>query len=221
MRAQKLQDEKQTATEPTSKKRKASPDEEDEGTIHKRNKPTNGIPEGFFDAGREDRSPVIPHGGEMQIPSRPATPSKPTETPIPSKPEPQVDEDEWAAFENDIATAEAQSKADNDAVISAPAVSAAELAKKSAEEEYATKKDRQEAELQGEKEDAARKMEEELETMEGFEARVKKMREKREALRRKEGTKLETVAPVTVEIPEEEDDDDEDYDDGWDNFRMK
>lgn len=221
MRAQKQQEERPTI-EPASKKRKASPDQEDEGTIHKRSKPGNGIPEGFFDTGHEDRSPVIPHGVEMQIPSRPATPSKPTEPPLPSKPEPQVDEDEWAAFENDIATAEAQSKADNDAVISAPAVSAADLAKKSAEEEYATKKDRQEAEIQGEKEDAARKMEDELETMEGFEARVKRLREKREALRRNEGTKVEAVVPVTVEIPEEEDDDeDEDYDDGWDNFRMK
>lgn len=221
MRAQKLQEQPQSTSEPPSKKRKAS-DDEDEGTIHKRSKPANGIPEGFFDPGQEEKSPVIPHGFEMQIPSRPATPSKPIETSIPSVSETQVNEDEWAAFENDIATAEAQAKAENDAVISAPAVSAADLAKKSAEDGYATKKERQEAELEGEKEDAARKMEEELDTMEDFEARVRRLREKREALRKKEGSKTEAVvpAPVEVEIPEEDDDDD-DYDDDWDNFRMK
>jgi len=65
------------------------------------------------------------------------------------RPEGQVDEDEWAAFESDIATAEAQVQAANDAVISAPAMSAAELTKKSAEEDYAQKKERQEAELEG------------------------------------------------------------------------
>ncbi|KUJ12660.1 uncharacterized protein LY89DRAFT_653165 [Mollisia scopiformis] len=219
MRLQKLQEEPQATSQPPSKKRKAS-DDEDEGTLHKRSKPTNGIPEGFFDLGQGERSPVIPHGAEMQIPSRPATPSKPVELPIPPKSEPQIDEDEWAAFENEIATAEAQMQADNDAVISAPAVSAADLAKKSAEEEYATKKERQEAEVQGEKEDAARKMEDELEAMEGFEARVKRLREKREALRKKEVVNPTVVTAVPVEIPDEEDDD-EDYEDEWDNFRMK
>lgn len=224
MRLQKLKEgeaQSTATTEPPSKKRKAS-DEEDEGTLHKRSKPANGIPEGFFDPGQEE-APVIVRGIEMKIPSRPATPSKPIETPISAKPEPNVDEDEWAAFEADIATAEAQAKAENDAVISAPAISAQELAKKTAEEDYATKKERQEAELEGDKEDAARKMVEELEEMEGLEARVRKLREKREALRKKESLapiNTEPVRPSHVDIPEEEDED-EDYDDDWDNFRMK
>lgn len=225
MRLQKLQEpeaQSVTTAEHPSKKRKAG-DEEDEGTIHKRSKPANGIPEGFFDLGQEE-APVIVRGIEMQIPSRPATPSKPVETPVSTKPEPDVDEDEWAAFEADIATAEAQAKAENDAVISAPAISAQELAKKTADEDYTAKKERQEAELEGDKEDAARKMEEELEEMESLEVRVKKMREKREALRKKERllpVNNEAVPPARVDIPEENEDDDEDYDDEWDNFRIK
>lgn len=225
MRLQKLHEAEThsaTTTEPSSKKRKAS-DDEDDGTIHKRSKPANGIPEGFFDP-RQEEAPMIARGIEMQIPSRPATPSKPVETPVSTKPEPDVDEDEWAAFEADIATAEAQAQVENDAIISAPAISAQELAKKTAEEDYTAKKERQEAELEGDKEDAARKMEEELQEMESLEARVKKMREKREALRKKEGLvpiNSDVVPPARVEIPEEDEDEDEDYDDDWDNFRMK
>ncbi|KAE8445089.1 hypothetical protein EG329_013804 [Mollisiaceae sp. DMI_Dod_QoI] len=224
--AQEAEKEAPTTTEPPTKKRKAS-DDEDEGTIRKRSKAANGIPEGFFDPGQDEIIPLAPHGIAMQIPSRPATPLKIVETPASKKPEPDVDEDEWAAFEADIASAEAQVQAENDAVISAPAISAADLAKKSAEEDYATKKERQEAELEGDKEDAARKMEEELEEMEGLEARVRKLREKREALRRKEalaGRNAETLAPTSIDIPgeeDEDDDDDEDYDDDWNNFRMK
>jgi hypothetical protein len=139
------------------------------------------------------------------------------------QPEPQVDEDEWAAFESDIANAEAQVQAANDAVISAPAMSAADLAKKSAEEDYSQKKERQEAELEGDKEDAARKMEEELEEMESLEARVRRLREKREELKRK-GSQVSSNRPIihaaVTDIIEEEgeDDDDDEEDDEWDGW---
>ncbi|KAK6581217.1 hypothetical protein PZA11_005908 [Diplocarpon coronariae] len=234
VRAQKVEDVEASAlTEPSSKKRKAS-DDEASGTIRKRTKPANGLPEGFFDAGSQEDG-VVQHPIEMQIPSRPATPSKPIDaTPIPKKPaepkkpEPTVDEDEWASFQADIATAESQVQIANDAVISAPAMSAADVAKKSAEEEYTHRKEKQEAEMEGDKEDAARKMEEELEEMEGLEARVRKMREKREALRRKESTiglnkpPPALVATMTLEEEDdEEDEDDEDDDDEWEGFRMK
>lgn len=224
MRLQKLQDQEKEAspsanTEPppiSSKKRKASDDEEEEGSIRKRSRAANGLPEGFFDAGQEDNVPAT-FPTEMQIPSRPATPLKPPEAI--TLLQPQVDEDEWAAFESDIATAEAQVAAANDAVISAPAMSAAELAKKSADEDYAQKKERQEAELEGDKEDAARKMEEELEEMESLEARVRRLREKREELRRR-GSNVSssrpTIQPAVADTLEEEDDDEEDDDwDGW------
>ncbi|PMD15762.1 hypothetical protein NA56DRAFT_649843 [Hyaloscypha hepaticicola] len=230
LRLQKLQSEQEepltladNLPPPTlSKKRKASGDEE-EGTIRKRSKAPNGLPEGFFDRGQEESgSAAFPN--EMQIPSRPATPLKPPETVMFLQPEPQVDEDEWAAFESDIANAEAQVQAANDAVISAPAMSAADLAKKSAEEDYSQKKERQEAELEGDKEDAARKMEEELEEMESLEARVRRLREKREELKRK-GSHVSSNRPTIdaavadkVGEEEEEEDDDDEEDDEWDGW---
>lgn len=168
--------------EGTSKKRKAN-DDEGENTIRKRSKPANGLPDGFFDG----------PGETIEMPSRPATPSKPVA---------KVDEDEWAAFEADIATAEEEVKQANDAVISAPAMMVADIVK---EESSAL-------DVEGEKEDAARKMEEELEEMESLEARVKRLREKREELRKR------AVVAVVVAEQEEEEDDDEDDDDDEDGF---
>jgi hypothetical protein len=224
MRLQKLEKEPSTiAPVPASKKRKASDEEEGEDTIRKRIKPisTNGLPEGFFDPGSGKEPPPATHAIEMQIPSRPATPSKPTEAIPTKKPEPQVDEDEWAAFEADIATAEAQVQAANDAVILAPAMSAEDIMKKTAEEEYNARKERQEAEIEGDKEDAARKMEEELEEMESLEVRVRRLREKREELRKKESLVVLNMGQPTPKVSqpakeEDEEDDEEDEDeDEW------
>lgn len=209
-RVQQLEAELQSAkpSDTTSKKRKASEDDGGEDTLRKRSKPTNGLPEGFFDPGMEkEASPAI-HAVEMQIPSRPATPSKPTE--VAQKVETQVDEDEWAAFEADIATAEAQVTAANDAVISAPAMTAEDIKKRTAEEEYNSRKEKQEAEIEGDKEDAARKMEEELEEMESLEARVRKLRAKREELRTTTIPKVTQILADSTMAEANEDDDDED-----------
>ena len=232
MRVQKLEAAETEAPEstipesqPVGKKRKADGGEEGRDTIYKRSRPLNGfLPEGFFEAGSNtvaDTSKLPSPTTEIQIPSRPATPSKPVEE-IPKRLEPIIDEDEWAAFEADIAAADTPA-IDNDAVISAPAMTAAELEKKSAEEDYAQRKERQEAELEGDKEDAARKMEEDLEEMEGLEARVKRLREKREELRRKEsllGLNKPAVSPMVFNALDEDDEEDED-DDDWDGFRMR
>lgn len=209
-------------TEGNKKKRKAS---DDEDTIRKRTRPDKGLPEGFFDAGQEQApiQPTLPSPTtEIKIPSRPATPAKPAQE-QPKRQE--VDEDEWAAFEADIAAAEAPT-VDDYSVISAPAMTAAELAERSKEESNAQRRERQEAELEGDKEDAARKMEEELEEMEGLEERVRRLREKREALRNKEslmGLNKPEAAPAILEkTVEEDDEEDEDYeDDDWDAFRMR
>ena len=211
------------STDANNKKRKAG---DEDGTIRKRNKPERGIPAGFFDATQEpvESRPILPSPtAEFQIPSRPATPSKPTlETP---KRLEVVDEDEWAAFEADIAAADAV-EADNDAVISAPAMTAAELAAKSLEESNTQRKERQEAEIEGDKEDAARKLEDELEEMESLEQRVKRLRDKREELRKKESlVGLNQIQAPLIEkrdvLEEEEEEDDEDDDDEWDGFRMR
>lgn len=233
MRQQKLEDQATSLPADISivqtKKRKADDDDEEaQATVRKRSKPTNGLPEGFFDAGIQGAAPAVQPPLEMHIPSRPATPAKssPSDPAFPPKkpePEPQVNEDEWAAFEADIAAADLPI-VDSDAVISAPAISAEELKKKSAEEQYALKKERQEAEIEGEKEDAARKMEEEMEEMEGLEARVRRLREKREELRKKESVVglNQHVAPTPIVDSVAEDDEDESEDDDeWDGFRMK
>ena len=237
MQSQKLQESEDTERPVTNEiksngsenknKRKAS-DNEAESTIRKRSRAANGVPDGFFDPATqgESEAPKIQTApaNEIRIPSRPATPLKPIgETPK----RPGVDEDEWAAFEADIAAAEIPSA--EDAVISAPAMSAAELAAKSADETNSKRRERQEAELEGDKEDAARKLDEEFDEMQVLEERVKRMREKREALRRKDTIgDLAPEAPVPnegqndVDEGDDEDEEEEEYDDDdWAAFRMR
>ncbi|KAK4071956.1 hypothetical protein Trihar35433_4020 [Trichoderma harzianum] len=107
----------------------------------------------------------------------------------------QIDEDEWAAFEADIA---AQDYSD-DAVISRPAMTAEEAAAaaaaKDAAEEDATqnpesRKSKADAEIEDEREEATRALEDEFEEMQELEARVQRLKEKREALMRKRSETL-------------------------------
>ncbi|KAG0651744.1 zinc finger protein [Hyphodiscus hymeniophilus] len=240
MHAQKAQEAEREAPidDGNKKKRKASDDDEQVGTIRKRNKASNpSLPEGFFDGGQNEEVVEVPpkvptptNEMQMNIPSRPATPLKTTQE-IPGRPDAKakVDEDEWAAFEADIALAEAQPEpaglSNGEGVISAPAMTAVELKQKEAEEDYKRRKERLEAEAEGDKEDAARKLEEELEEMESLEQRVRRLREKREALRSKESTVpfvTQKEPPIDeIGLVDDEDDDDEDDEDDWDGFRIK
>lgn len=223
--------------QPQGNKRKADDGQE---IVRKKSK-VGALPEDFFDKGaRKDpeaaslsnkTTPPLT-GNEIQLPSRPATPLKPLEVVVPPKAS-AVDEDEWAAFEADIAAVEAPPA--EKAVISAPAMSVEEVAAQSREEESARRKERQEAELEGDKEDAARKLEDEFQEMEALEERVRKLKEKREALRLKDcgGTgaigstipdpvAIMSGAPKANGVEEDgEDEDDEDEDDEWDAFRLK
>ncbi|KAI9640584.1 hypothetical protein NHQ30_010883 [Ciborinia camelliae] len=222
-------------SEGSNKKRKVDDDEEDidYGTLKKRSKASPSALDGFFVPATEtskerSESPsksAIPH--DMQIPSRPATPAKPTKSP-PLIKQTTVDEDEWAAFEADIAAADVPAEVELEAVISAPAMTAAEVEARSAEEEKARRKEKLEAELEGDKEDAERKLQEEFEEMEGLEQRVKRLREKREALRSKEKATggMETVTAPTEtsainNVLEEDEDEDDDDEDDWDGFRLR
>ena len=245
MKASKLQEQQESSTahdtgtqaETTDninvKKRKAS-DEGAQGTTRKR-KMAPELPHDFFDSTIQsetvDPEPIAsPMKIDGPLPSRPATPLRASEesgsVPVhePLKPT-DVDEDEWAAFEADIAVLKEPTAAD--AVISAPAMTAAEVEARSLEESNATRKERHEAELEGDKEDAARKLEVEFEEMEGLEERVRRLREKREALRSKSGTYQmhSTAIPPpgtgTGTSDVEDDEDDEDDDDGWDGFRLR
>ena len=215
------------SNEGNRKKRKAS---EDEDTIRKRTKAANDSSDELSNTAATpvlQTHPIKPLKNGVQIPSRPATPLKS----VGVKPNPPaVDEDEWAAFEADIEATEASAAATyDDGVISAPAMSTAELAKKEGEENR-IKREQQDAEVEGDKEDAARRMEEELEEIEGLERRVKKLKDMREALRQKSkaGLELAEAGPPLGELrmhnnadKEEDDEDDDEEDDEWDGFRMK
>lgn len=229
-----------------SKKRKAADDEEEEDAdaVRKRSKaaPLPGfLPEGFFDDGVKPQpdsepTPPIPTNGtpstgaqEFKLASRPATPLKAPEIPPSPAKLPTVDEDEWAAFEADIAAAEVAVAAPEDAVITAAPMTTEEIAAKSREEEISRRKERAEAEREGDKEDAVRKLEEEFEEMGELEERVRRLKEKREALRLKDGVKV-TVAELEggdrlkgkePEEEEEEEDYDEEEDDDWAGFRLR
>ncbi|KAK3332811.1 hypothetical protein B0T19DRAFT_416545 [Cercophora scortea] len=153
-----------------------------------------------------------------------------------------IDEDEWAAFEADLVhgTAHAQT----DAVISAPAMTAAELAAKSEEEETAKRRTAADIEMEDEREDAAQALESEFEVMEELEARARKLRERREALRvlHRDGGEVgsssssssgrgkgsagialgkENLAGGAQGEEEEEEDDDEEEVDDWVGFRFR
>lgn len=107
-----------------------------------------------------------------------------------------VDEDEWAAFEAEMA-ATAAPYAD-DAVISAPAMNAEEAAAAAAAAGTngedagggggggsGSRKSRADLDIEGEREDAARAREDEMSDMQELEARVRRLKEKREELRQR------------------------------------
>ncbi|RDA90839.1 hypothetical protein CP533_1546 [Ophiocordyceps camponoti-saundersi (nom. inval.)] len=197
-------------------------------------------------------------GVELQIPSRPATPSR-RDTPsssasgiapppsrrragsnlTPTTTAQQVDESEWAAFEAEVAVEAAPYH--EDAVISAPAMTAEESAAAKALGEQ-TDKLKVDIDLEEEREEAARAMEDEFQDMQELEERVKRLKDRREALRkRSDSHSQDHPAPEKppsgpgqgnemkddkVEVDgagkenEDDDDDDEDYDD-WDGFRFR
>ncbi|KAI9847494.1 MAG: hypothetical protein M1837_002395 [Sclerophora amabilis] len=182
--------------------------------------PSSNIPANFFD----DPS------ASAAIPSRPSESASNTVTAI-------VDEDEWAAFERDIATTAADTDDPSTtspqraaltapSAYSAPAVSAADLAARSSTTDRETVYRNREAELEAEKEDAARQLETEFEEMEGLEERVRKMRERREELRKKGGLDdtgggtsgvgaPETQASRKEEEAEEDSSDEDESEEGW------
>ncbi|KFY29601.1 hypothetical protein V494_08620 [Pseudogymnoascus sp. VKM F-4513 (FW-928)] len=222
-----------------SRKRKASSDDDEEeqaDASRKRSKaaPLPGfLPQGFFDDATKADAEATPsnnsNGQEFRLPSRPATPLKAPDAVQEAAKLPTVDEDEWAAFEADIAAAEVAAGTTDDAVISAAPMTTEEIAAKSREEEMSARKEKAEADLEGDKEDAVRKLEDEFEQMNELEERVRRLKEKREALRVKE---LVIVAPEAQEggeteasnatpEDEDEDDDDDEEDDDWAGFRLR
>ncbi|AEO63884.1 c9b8b45e-e1d7-4d97-a532-76d9bc36171c [Thermothielavioides terrestris] len=266
------------------KRTKADIAPQDQTPVKKDDGTRTGKPETPPLARRTSGTPTI--GVELDIPSRPATPSsagtpmsatpkaapigrsplipdessglgQPKTTPAPPTAETQpssataaqaapapVDEDEWAAFEAELVHGTAGSTRakpvgaavaalDSDAVISAPAMSAAEVAAKSEEEERTRRRALVDIQLEDEKEEATRALETEFDVMEELEARARKLRERREQLRVQanggaasavavaDGEKGAAPGKENVSMEEDEDDDEEDELDDWDGFRFR
>ncbi|KAI9748010.1 MAG: hypothetical protein M1815_003698 [Lichina confinis] len=146
--------------------------------------PSNSLPADFFDQG-------LPSQGQPRDVAEPPPKMKAND----------VDEDEWTQFEQDIAATALETVGDGPtsrgtlsvlaapSTISAPAVSAADLAMvspagpKNAEDETQRRRDREREMLEEDEEDAKRRLEEEFDAMESLEARLSKLKVKREALR--------------------------------------
>ncbi|KAL8833115.1 MAG: hypothetical protein Q9170_004497 [Blastenia crenularia] len=150
-------------------------------------------------------------------------------TDAPKNPAP-IDEDEWAAFQRDVASPPPDTSALTAAAdISAAPMSAAELAAQSREQARRQAKETMEAEVEGEKEDAARQLEEEFEDMAELEDRFRKLREKREMLRvrnggggREDGVTIEEETRPPDEVVENGDvsegSSEDDEEDEWGNW---
>ncbi|EQL38442.1 hypothetical protein BDFG_00049 [Blastomyces dermatitidis ATCC 26199] len=171
---------------------------------------------------------------------RPTTPTFPPQRAEPQRqPQPQsIDEDEWAAFEREVAAPTKMiptALIPGHATISAAPLSAAELAEREKQDKQAQLRMR-EQEMSFEKEDAARLLEEEFDEMDQLEERVKRLKEMRDEIRRKrkgtgggvgegEGAREEREGQGEggreVDEEDEEDEEDEDEDEGWDNWRFR
>ena len=138
-----------------------------------------------------------------------------------------IDEDEWAAFERDVATPPPEpakpSALNFEADISAAPLTAAEIAAQAKEQAIQQARERREAEVEGEKEDAARALEEEFDEMEGLEERVARLKRMREELRTRTARAVGSEGVENVEEEDEDErngqnEDDEDSDDEVDMF---
>ncbi|KAL9068072.1 MAG: hypothetical protein Q9161_006425 [Pseudevernia consocians] len=215
-----------------SKKRKADDGDDDS---RKRTRPVVDVPGGFFDEVIEakERGDAVAKPLEGFVRATGATPNlalvnpltNPTIQPLVAP----IDEDEWAAFERDVATPPpdpaAPSALTAAATISAAPMTAAELAAQSREQATMQGRERRDAEVEGEKEDAARALEVEFDEMEGLEERVRRLREKREKLRLPRTNEAEeglinngengVEGRHAGEVEDDEESEDEDDDNEW------
>lgn len=135
-----------------------------------------------------------------------------------------IDEDEWAAFEREVATPPPiASVLTSQATISAAPLSASEIAAQDREQASLQKKERMEAVTEGENEDAARRLEDEFEEMAGLEEKLRRLREQREALRKQikgvdEDARMMSEEGNDADVDHGDDSASEDDDDDWDGW---
>lgn len=215
-----------------ARKRKAG---EDEDQDRKRVKAVPGgfVPEGFFDPAEEGAEEDVNEGEDadtapaLSIPDAPVAQSQPVASAPP--PAPDVNEDEWAAFEREMAATQTTALPiiSASATISAAPVTAEELAAQ-AREKLSAQRTAREAELEADTEDAAVALQQEFDEMEELDERVRRLREKREALRlSKQHDTLPDASDTTVDAlqqdstiqnNDEEDEDEDDEDDEFDDW---
>lgn len=133
-----------------------------------------------------------------------------------------INEDEWAAFERDIADLESEPVQQSEsvtlsstAVISAPAMTAEEVAARTERDKNQFK--RREEELELEKEDAAAALQDEFDEIDRLEERAKKVRDMREKLRERQ-LKDDTERGEEVRDKPNSEDQDEEEDDDIDDW---
>ena len=192
-----------------SKKRKA---DDGDGDSRKRTRPVVDMPGSFSDETSEPNKPSsqpVTGGQNINVKGEDArangaaaslaSPKPLTHSPA-QPPTAPIDEDEWAAFERDVATPPpdpiAPSALTAAATISAAPMTAAEIAAQSREQASMQGREKREAELEGEEEDAARALEEEFDEMDGLEERVRRLREKREELRLRRAKETEEMLQI-------------------------
>lgn len=160
---------------------------------------------------------------KFKEPTPTATPPASTLDPSPDPAEDEgVDESELLALEADLAALEQAvlappvSALNAEATISAPAMTAEELAAQ-AREEQSSQKGKRDREIEDEREEAEGRLEEEFAEMEGFEERVRRLRERREALRvvSPEVEGGGTVGEVADGADREEESEEDEDDDEW------
>ncbi|KAI0553272.1 hypothetical protein F4679DRAFT_532602 [Xylaria curta] len=142
-----------------------------------------------------------------------------------------VDEAEWAAFEAEMAVLDVPAPptaAYADATISAPALTTAQVAAKSQEEENERRKHAADVEIADEREEATRALEDEFDEMAELEGRVRRLKERREELRKESvmnlraaaaGTSQKTTGKENIDLDEDDEEDEEE--DEWDGFRFR
>jgi len=132
-----------------------------------------------------------------------------------------INEDEWAAFERDIADLESEPiqqtapvTFNSTAVISAPAMTAEEVAARTERDKNQFK--RREEELELEKEDAAAALQDEFDEIDRLEERARKVRDMREKIRQRQVKDDTERGEEAKDEPNWEDQDEEEDDiDDW------
>jgi hypothetical protein len=225
-----------TASQIPSKKRKGGQEDRAEDEGRKRPKEDDS----YQQEAAEDSANTVDQIHENPITSTALVSDEPIKV-VPTDAVVDVDEDEWAAFERDVATPPpspprqtAINALQSNSAISAAPVTKADLEAEKKKENNQAKRVQREEDLAAEKEEAARNLEEEFEEMDALEQRIKKLKEQRERLRAgtsdpKPGSddiEVDSDTPSAddkvihpeaddEEFDDEDEDEDEDEDDAW------